>query len=89
MAAAGDAEAGASPAAAAAAGGGVTSRSPAPPAPSAGGGVAGGTSTCGGEEVFEVTVLVVMNGVGWFLVLDVGTGDRVYDEAEDVELHHV
>ena len=87
-AAAGDAEAGASPAAAAAAGGGVTSRSPAPPAPSAGGGAAGGTSTCGGEEASEVTVLVVMNGVGRFLVPDVGTGDRVDDEAEDVELHH-
>jgi hypothetical protein len=77
-AAAGDAEAGASPAAAAVAGGGITSRSPAPPAPSAGGGAAGGTSTCGGEEAFEVTVLVVMNGVGRFLVPDVGTGDRVY-----------
>ena len=35
-----------------------------------------------------VTVLVVMNGVGRFLVPDVGTGDRVDDEAEDVELHH-
>jgi hypothetical protein len=87
-AAAGDAMAGASPAAAAAAGGGVTSRSPAPPAPSAGGGAAGGTSTCGGEEASEVTVLVVMNGVGRFLVRDVGTGDRVDDEAEDVKLHH-
>jgi hypothetical protein len=51
-------------------------------------GAAGGTSTCGGEEAFEVTVLVVMNGVGRFLVPDVGTGDRVDDEAEDVELHH-
>ena len=35
-----------------------------------------------------MTVLVVMNGVGRFLVPDVGTGDRVDDEAEDVELHH-
>ena len=35
-----------------------------------------------------MTVLVVMNGVGWFLVPDVGTGDRVDDEAEEVELHH-
>ena len=35
-----------------------------------------------------VTVLVVMNGVGRFLVPDVGTGDRVDDEAEEVELHH-
>ena len=52
------------------------------------GGTAGGTSTCGGEAAFEVTVLVVMNGVGRFLVPDVGTGDRVDDEAEDVELHH-
>ena len=31
---------------------------------------------------------MVMNGVGWFLVPDVGTGDRVDDEAEDVKLHH-
>ena len=62
---------------------------PIPPAPpSAGGGAAGGTSTCGCEAAFEVTVLVVMNGVGLFLVPDVGTGDRVDDEAEDVELHH-
>ena len=44
--------------------------------------------TCGGEEAFEVTVLVVMNGVGRFLVPGVGTGDRVDDEAEDVKLHH-
>lgn len=35
-----------------------------------------------------MTVLVVMNGVGRFLVPDVGTGDRVDDEAEDVKLHH-
>ena len=52
------------------------------------GGTAGGTSTCGGEAAFEVTVLVVMNWVGRFLVPDVGTGDRLDDEAEDVELHH-
>jgi hypothetical protein len=51
-------------------------------------GAAGGTSTCGGEEAFEVTVLVAMNGVGRFLVPGVGTGDRVDDEAEDVKLHH-
>jgi hypothetical protein len=35
-----------------------------------------------GEAAFEVTVLVVMNGISWFLVPDVD------DEAEDVELHH-
>ena len=52
------------------------------------GGAAGGTSTCGGEAAFELTVLVVMNGVGRFLAPDVGTGDKVDDEAEDVELHH-
>ncbi len=52
------------------------------------GAAAGGTSTCGGEAAFKVTVLVVMNGVGRFLVPDVGTGDRVDDEAEYVELHH-
>ena len=88
--AAGNAAAGASPAAATAAGGGVTSRSPAPPAPSAGGGAAGGTSTFGGKVAFkfELTVLVVMNGIGRFLGPDVGTGDRIDDEAEDVELHH-
>ena len=34
-----------------------------------------------GEAAFEVTVLVVMNGVGWFLAPDVGTGDKVDDEA--------
>ena len=51
-------------------------------------GAAGGTSTCGGEEAFEVTVLVMMNGVGRFLVPGVWTGDRVDDEAEDVKLHH-
>ena len=34
-----------------------------------------------------MTVLVVMNGVVWFLVPDVGTEDRVNDEAEDVEVH--
>ncbi len=62
-AAAGNAAAGAWPAAAAAATGGV--HIPIPPAPpSAGGGAAGGTSACGGEAVFEVTVLVVMNGIG-------------------------
>ena len=41
-----------------------------------------------GEAAFEVTVLVVMNGIGLFLVPDVETGDKVDDEAEDVELHH-
>ena len=41
-----------------------------------------------GEAAFEVTVLVVMNRISWFLIPDVGTGDRVDDEAEDVELHH-
>ena len=35
-----------------------------------------------------MTVLVVMHWISWFLVPDVGTGDRVDDEAEDVELHH-
>ncbi len=42
----------------------------------AGGGAAaaGGTSTCGGEAAFEVTDLVVMNGVCRFLVTDFGTG---------------
>ena len=56
----------------------------------AGGGAAeaGGTSTCGGKAVFEVTDLVVMNRVCRFLVTDFRTGDRVDDEAEDVELHH-
>ena len=34
-----------------------------------------------GEAVFEVTVLVVINGISWFLVPDVGTGDGVDDEA--------
>ena len=52
------------------------------------GGTAGVTSTCGGEAASEVTVLVVMNWVVRFLVPDVGTGDRLDDEAEDVELHH-
>ena len=41
-----------------------------------------------GEAAFEVTILVVMNGIGRFLVPDVETGDKVDDEAEDVELHH-
>ena len=41
-----------------------------------------------GEAAFEVTVLVVMNGIALFLVPDVETGDKVDDEAEDVELHH-
>ncbi len=36
---------------------------------------------------FETTVLVVMNGVGRLLVPDVWTGDRVDNEAVDVELH--
>ena len=49
---------------------------------------AGGTLTYGGVAVFEVTVLVVMNRVCRFLVTDFGIGDRVDDEAEDVELHH-
>ena len=34
-----------------------------------------------GEVAVQVTVLVVMNGISWFLVPDVGTGDRVDDEA--------
>jgi hypothetical protein len=86
----------------AAGGTGVASREVTPPTPgavepSAGGGrqaagggaaAAGGTSAGGGEAAFEATVLVVMNGVGRFLVPDVATGDRVDDdEAEDVELH--
>ena len=60
-------------------------------AAAAGGGgaaAAGGTSTCGCKVAFEVTVLVVMNGVCLFLVTDFWSGDRVDDEAEDVELHH-
>ena len=48
---------------------------------------AGETFAGGGEAAFEATVLVVMNGVGRLLVPDVGTGDRVDNEAEDVKRH--
>jgi hypothetical protein len=40
-----------------------------------------GTSAGGGEVAFEAIVLVVMNRVDRLLVPDVGTGDRVDDEA--------
>ncbi len=42
-----------------------------------------------GEAALEATALVVMNGFGRLLLPDVGIGDRVDDEAEDLELHDI